>query len=519
MTHGLNGSPSDWAEYMAQIIQTRIGKNAVNLVAWDWSAEAQAPLYDVGVIARKAPGEGNALGANLIAALGANYSQRIHFIGHSLGTLVNAAAADYVHTHGFSWTNTQMTLCDDAEIAWGLSGSKLQISTTLPSTIGQDGNTLFILYGNSSNPQPLWGSPLPKQFVWADNYVSAVGQLHPEAGNVILTYTYPSSAPDLSTWWTEWLNFHDYSHYFYEDTIEPGIFNTGGQINATYMGFICSFEGGDIAGRPATNTVFYQDPNGLELNLVQTDFNFATNFLNARLKSVLGTLAGSEANFAVDHPIQAAGQVTGAIDNVGNWIVNLITSIGNGSLVQGSAHPLGGPMPNGSSSSNSPADAWLPLNVPSTVVSMSFDFMLQGDGNNDSFQAALNGTNVLSLETVLIRTNVTMNSGLIDVSRYAGTNVELFLGIVGGTSTNAQLTVSDIQFYSAALPLLQAQAGGGNFALSWPLSAANFSVQTTTNLTDPNSWVTLTNVPAIVNLQNAVTNPVSGGAQFYRLKK
>jgi hypothetical protein len=112
-----------------------------------------------------------------------------------------------------------------------------------------------------------------------------------------------------------------------------------------------------------------------------------------------------------------------------------------------------------------------------------------------------------------------MNSGLIDVSRYAGTNVELFLGIVGGTSTNAQLTVSDIQFYSAALPLLQAQAGGGNFALSWPLSAANFSVQTTTNLTDPNSWVTLTNVPAIVNLQNAVTNPVSGGAQFYRLKK
>ncbi len=252
---------------------------------------------------------------------------------------------------------------------------------------------------------------------------------------------------------------------------------------------------------------------------MQTNFNFATNFLNARLKSVLGTLAGSEANFAVDHPIQAAGQVTGAIDNVGNWIVNLITSIGNGSLVQSSAHPLGGPMPNGSSNSNSPAYAWLPLNVPTNVVSMSFDLMLQGDRNNDSFQAALNGTNVLSLETVLIRTNVTMNSGLIDVSQYAGTNVELFLGIVGGTSTNAHLTVSDIQFYSAALPSLQSQAGGGSFALSWPLSAQNFSLQTTTNLADPNSWVTLTNVPAIVDLQNAITNPASDGARFYRLKK
>jgi len=55
--------------------------------------------------------------------------------------------------------------------------------------------------------------------------------------------------------------------------------------------------------------------------------------------------------------------------------------------------------------------------------------------------------------------------------------------------------------------------------LSWPMSSQNFSLQTTTNLADPNSWVTLTNVPAIVNLQNAVTNPVSGGAQFYRLKQ
>jgi hypothetical protein len=66
---------------------------------------------------------------------------------------------------------------------------------------------------------------------------------------------------------------------------------------------------------------------------------------------------------------------------------------------------------------------------------------------------------------------------------------------------------------------LQAQADGGNLMLSWPLSAANFSLQTTTNLADRNSWVTLTNVPAIVNLQNAITNPASGEARFYRLKK
>ena len=53
MTHGLNGSPSDWAEYMAQIIRQRIGANTVNLVAWDWSAEAHTNVWDVGIIARK----------------------------------------------------------------------------------------------------------------------------------------------------------------------------------------------------------------------------------------------------------------------------------------------------------------------------------------------------------------------------------------------------------------------------------------------------------------------------------
>jgi hypothetical protein len=42
-------------------------------------------------------------------------------------------------------------------------------------------------------------------------------------------------------------------------------------------------------------------------------------------------------------------------------------------------------------------------------------------------------------------------------------------------------------------------------------------LQTTTNLADPNSWTTLTNVPAIVNLQNTITNSISGSQGFYRL--
>jgi hypothetical protein len=92
----------------------------------------------------------------------------------------------------------------------------------------------------------------------------------------------------------------------------------------------------------------------------------------------------------------------------------LFTSIGGGSLAAG-LHPLGGP-----DSANLPSYYWLPMAEPLNIVCMAFDSMLQGDGKADRFAAALKGTNVLSLETSLIETNVTMNSGLIDVSQRSG---------------------------------------------------------------------------------------------------
>ena len=127
---------------------------------------------------------------------------------------------------------------------------------------------------------------------------------------------------------------------------------------------------------------------------------------------------------------------------------------------------------------NLPAYVWITLSVPSSAVAMSFDFMLEGDGNQDSFQAALNNQNIFTLETVLIQTNVGMNSGMIGVSQYAGQQVQLFLGIVGGTSTNLTATVGNILFYSAAPPTLQIQLAGTNVVLSWPLWAANYSLET-----------------------------------------
>ncbi len=51
------------------------------------------------------------------------------------------------------------------------------------------------------------------------------------------------------------------------------------------------------------------------------------------------------------------------------------------------------------------------------------------------------------------------------------------------------------------------------------LAAQSFSLESTTSLNVTDSWLAVTNVPAVVDLQNTVTNPISGEASFYRLKK
>ena len=60
------------------------------------------------------------------------------------------------------------------------------------------------------------------------------------------------------------------------------------------------------------------------------------------------------------------------------------------------------------------------------------------------------------------------------------------LALVAGTNQNIE-------------PAIIAQASGDNILLSWPLSAQDFALPSTTNLTDKNSWTTLTNLPVMMD--------------------
>jgi len=537
LTHGLNGSSSSWPLEMANIIKLELGSSTPNIVAWDWTSVAAELLP---AATQNTPGQGYALGTNLTNVLGANYSQQIHFIGHSLGTLVNAKAANFIHANGYLWSNTQMTLLDDAEVAWGM--------------VSNSWATLTSLLQNDSSPRQYWIHPLPDQCAWADNYITAVGMPHAQAVNVILT----NMTPDYSNiqniidfgiavkftdvFQTEDTDYHNYSYIWYENTIS--------QINNPddppyLMGFQRSWEGGGDAGRPSANTYFIESadcpPSFLSYsdydpayNLVQITSDQANQYLNARPQNLISTvgvnLVSSSANILANNnnqqvqllngpDVSASSQITGpysALETAFATEIELVTT----SAINGLVRPMGGPVPQvpqGGSALNSPAYVWIPVTVPSNAVTMVFNFMLQGAGEQDSFQVALNSNNLMTVETVLIQTNIAMSSGMIDVSQHAGQQAEVFFGIVGGTSTNASITVSDVAFYVTLPPSLQIQLVGANVVLTWPLSASGYVLQSANLLTPPVSWTTVTNEPVIVNFQYTVTNQIAGNSLFYCL--
>jgi hypothetical protein len=501
---------ADWPLNMAKLLRSS-GITTPNIVAWSWPDAASSSLSSPKQAGGQTPQQGIALGQAMLGALGADYSGQIHFIGHSFGALVNAYAANFLQGNHWAaeavsstpWLakNMQMTLFDEAEV--GADKDFKLNSQDLAALADMNANLLTA---------PPYYHPLPKQFAWADNYVSAVGLLQPSAANVILTNGFPANAPNPESWFYEFGAFHTYPITWYEETI---------QTDASAMGFLWSFErGGWFSQAPSAGSVYLQAFNNSHWNLTATDWTHGTSLLDQRFQQYRHAFVNSinnEVPGLVTANGSVNGQIVGALPAFDAFILSFVTRPAKSPLApQIPARPLGD-RPKDGGITNAPAYAWMPLVIPTNAVSMSFDYVIQGDWQSDSLAAALNGTNVLLMAGSEIQTNVMFSSGPIDVSALAGRTNEFFIGIVGGTSTNAQLTMENLVFSVSIPPFLHAQASGGSLLLSWPLSAQNFSLQTTTNLADPSSWTTQTNAPAVVNFQNLITNPIAGGQGFYRL--
>lgn len=518
--------PTDTA---AKMLAQGITPGVANILAWDWRYAAEDPNVIPAYAVERIGEQGRALGLALTTLMGPNYSRNLHFIGHSLGSLVNAAAVNYLHgdrsgnarqpTSSTPWSNAQthMTVLDQASIAEHLGATRLET--------GFSANLLDAL--NQSEAPP-WESPLPIRFTWADNYKSLVS-LPTLSGAVNARLQKSPSSLEAK---------HHYPIDWYDMSI-------GNPLNgANPLGFSQSYEYALSIGLPssvfppstfAPGTLFSQssdsDPLALALAFTpqQTTLILADNIV----RGVNGTITAiGNVGAAVVRDAQASGQsivhgfnnavamaqqgLQSVVNIYSSGVLSLSLSTGVGLFSQQVQNNAIDTMDVGAST-NTAAMAWLPIEIPSDALAMVFDFTVLGDPMDDVIICGINDTNLFSLAASDVPTNTVLSSRFLNMSAWRGQQVQLFLGLMGGTSSNAVLQVDNIRFYSMQLPCLNVSRDGGSTALSWPSTVGGVMVEGATSLSSTN-WEAITNAPVLMEDGYSVTNIWSDPVRFFRLR-
>lgn len=553
MTHGWIPSLSDrieqpletgWPKKLATKMAALNLLTHANIVAWDWRRVALAPLPPE----ESTPEQGIALGEALHDALGADYRQKVHFIGHSLGTLLNGYAVDYLHGYrraGCSaaeqhWLpeNTHITMSDEAAIARTISEEAI-ISLALE---GMRAYAFSVALG--------WKNPVPHDFLWMDNYIASVGRYHPEAVNIVLQKAMLLELTEHD-WYHAAIEAHSYPMgTWYMDTV--------GSSKPIMPGFGSSFEYNKLHPAvtfPPSGTAFVPgvayrqvETSGDALDLeVVTDldarlFYPAVSYapeavvkmahsisdfieLPMEMKAIIGKRIG---DVLVEQTQELAVGISDAMNRVVNgenniWdgLVDLLNRPSLRIQLKTSLPPSYAGMSHVSDSTvrtNMPAVVWLPVVFPANVSVLAFDFVLEGDGKDDALFFGINDTNLFTLATRFIPLGMTNTSRYLDVSAWAGTTNELFFGILGGTSTNCTVRVDKIRLFASVPSAIAIEKDAiGKTTLSWSSHISGFHLETTTNIAG-DSWETVSNSPSLFGGRFSVTNQWPEQTRFFRLR-
>ncbi len=528
MTHGwqkvdpdpfvMNTPLDGWPPTMAANLESQgINTANANIVAWDWRyAASTAELAAIGIPTDRTSEQGVALGEALQFYLGANYVKPLHFLGHSLGTLVNASAINYLH-------NDNATTGPCTATPW--MHNIVHVTLFDQARLAAVGEALLVQL-------PTFQSPLPVYFTWAENYKSIVGVGNfPNAVNVnlqkgtliaigdnLLKLNLLQIAPDS----------HTYSMDWYGMSITNPL-----DVNNP-LGFKRSYEYSPWLSLPSdiipNGSGYYQTPLSDDV-LALSPVNFVSSLL---LPDIILQSIADNVQQTGDVTVQIVKTPQNDVANVFNYLSDVATQ-GKNAVVDffdstflnlklvtapQSASVAGysksGIHPDGLTSTL--PMAWLPIQFPTNPAAMTFDFTVEGDPADDVLVCGIGTNNLFSLSAKYIPTNQFSSTRFIDVSAWSGTTNELFFGFLGGTSSNATLQIQNIRFYSLQPPKLAIAQTGNVTLLAWPGTAGGYEVATTTNLTSPD-WETVTNAPAIVGNYYVLTNSWADQTRFFRLQQ
>lgn len=556
ITHGWLSNLDDWPTLMAGYILTNhsLGANPPNIVGWDWRNKAKGfrPPIDEACI------QGEHLGKSLYLELGSNYSQRVHFVGHSLGTIVNSYACDYIHgatsrggnTPPTPWdrnlTKPHVTVLDEAEIT-SVGGQSTLTAASLAWEAHQRKSLLML---KSAVDAFDWKNAVPNSAWWTDNYISLVGRRHENAVNICLpsvaeNYYYQSGIAGL-------VEAHGYAHLWYRNSIlASGVF--------PQIGFRQSYE--KATSFPPTGTgktlgnLWYEDTTTSELLdlKLETDPSLYDRRAEILGSLVLSTTATTPGNIILDsyttglsmvgdlggEVIVKTGQVVVTVgEKIGNlWDAALdkVSTVNPDTLFAGSIGSsslkllLSTPAQSAqlrrttglnSSAVVSPPQAWMPVHVPAEAGFLVFDFTVTGQPASDLIACAVNEQNLFTLPARFAPDGSPVSTDFLDISAYAGQEVELYFGLVGGTSSGCTLAIDGIRFVTIPIPKLAATMVGDQVRLQWAAAATGWIPQHNPGLM-PEGWQDVPLPEAITAVDGVVTleRPRLPTKEFFRLRR
>jgi uncharacterized repeat protein (TIGR03803 family) len=146
-----------------------------------------------------------------------------------------------------------------------------------------------------------------------------------------------------------------------------------------------------------------------------------------------------------------------------------------------------------------------------------------GGGSSDLgtvFAVNTDGTGFTTLYnfTALLGPGVTNSDGAYPSAGLILTGNTLY-GTAEHGGSSGYGTVFSLSLGSVSASQLTIIPSKANVILTWPTNIAGFTLQSTTNLGSSAVWTTNSPAPVIVNDQYVMTNPISGGQQFYRLSQ
>ena len=149
-----------------------------------------------------------------------------------------------------------------------------------------------------------------------------------------------------------------------------------------------------------------------------------------------------------------------------------------------------------------------------------FDFTVTGNPGEDQIVCVINEQNLLTLPARFAPDGSPVSTDFLDISAYAGKQVEIYFGLVGGTSSGATLAIDGIRFVTVPTPKLSATAVGDQIRLQWPAAASGWVPQRNSGL-EAGNWedVTLPETVTVVDGVVTLYSPRLPSKEFFRLRR